>query len=88
MTHATTMWTVQFWKDTAERGIKSTAQALTLAWPLADGVFDVFDVNPARAAGIALGAFVLSALTSLVSSQVGNTGTASVVSDVTYTPTP
>jgi hypothetical protein len=80
------MWTKQFWKDALERAVKGTAQVLILAWPLADGVFNVFEVNAERAAGIGTGAFVLSILTSVVSAQVGNKGTASAVDDVTYRP--
>jgi hypothetical protein len=78
------MWTKQFWKDALERAVKSSAQVLILAWPLADGVFNVFEVNAARAAGIGAGAFVLSILTSVVSVSVGTRGTASIVDDVTY----
>lgn len=68
------MWTRAFWKATAERAVKTGAQALILAWPVADGVLDIFHVNFERGAGVFLGGAVLSVLTSLVSAGVGNTG--------------
>ena len=78
------MWTAQFWKDAAERGVKSAAQALILAWPVGDGVFNVLEVNAHRGLGIAAGAFALSLLTSLATGWTVGKGTASAVDEVVY----
>lgn len=80
------MWTVQWVKDAGERCAKSVAQALILLL-LGDGAFDVFEVPDWKAvAGIALGAAVLSLLTSVLSLPISNRGTASLVSEVKYQP--
>lgn len=65
-----------FWRDAAERAIKTAAQVL-VAFLGAD-VADVFAVDWKRAAGIALGAAVASLLSSVASVNVGTTGTASL----------
>lgn len=80
------MWTMQFWKDALERGIKSAAQALILAWVGGDGLFNLLEVDVRVGAGVAAGGFLLSVLTSLVSLAGGQSGTASVVNDVAYLP--
>ncbi len=72
------MGTLNFWKQAAERSAKSAAQALLLLW-FGDGVFNLFAVDPKEAAGIAAGAAVLSALTSIVSSKPGEPGDPSLV---------
>lgn len=72
------MWNKQFWKEAAERALKSAAQALTLLW-VGDGVFNAFSIEPKQAAGIALGAVALSVLTSIVSLPVGEPESASAV---------
>lgn len=61
--------------DAAERAIKTFAQTL-LAFFGAD-VFDVFEADWGNALSIALGAVVLSVLTSLLSLKLGHSGTAS-----------
>lgn len=72
------MWTATFWKQVAERAIKSAAQALIGLW-VGDTVFDVWQADPRKAVGVALGAALLSVLTSLVSGPVGEPGTPSLV---------
>lgn len=74
------MWTVKFWKAAAERSVKSTAQALILLWA-ADGGFNVLDVDYGLAFGLAGGAAVLSLLTSVVSSAVGDSTSPSLVNE-------
>ncbi len=74
------MWTVKFWKAAVERSVKSTAQALILLWA-ADGGFNLLDVNLPQAAGLAGGAAVLSLLTSVASSIVGDSSSPSLVSE-------
>lgn len=74
------MWTVEFWRATAERAVKTAAQVL-LAYFGAQLV-SAFDVDWYRALGIALGAAFLSVLMSLASSQVGPVkGTPSLVGE-------
>ncbi|MEO3922722.1 holin [Micromonosporaceae bacterium B7E4] len=63
------MFTGTFWKQTAERAVKSAAQALLGLWTL-DG-FNVLTVDLGLAGGVAAGAAVLSVLTSVVTSGVG-----------------
>jgi hypothetical protein len=72
------MFTVHFWKSTAERAVKSAAQALVGVWAV-DGVFNLWSVEPGQAAGIAAGAAVLSLLTSIVSLPFGDSDTPSLV---------
>lgn len=77
------MFTRTFLKDTAERAIKTAAQALlavllvgTPLWQIAWG----------EALGIAATATVVSILTSVVSGGLGNRGTASMTSSVLPSP--
>jgi hypothetical protein len=70
----------QFLKDAAERAIKTFAQTL-LAY-FGAGVFDVLHANWGNALSIAAGATVLSVLSSLVSVNLGNSGTASLTTAV------
>lgn len=73
------MWTVSFWKQSAERAIKSAAQILLLLWA-GDGLFNVIDADFEVAAGAAGGAALLSLLTSIASSGVGPSDGPSLVS--------
>ena len=75
------MWNVTFWKDAVERAIKSAAQALILVWTGAE-VFDVLQADWALAGGAALGAAVLSLLTSVASAPFGSPGASLVVETV------
>lgn len=72
--------TSQFAKDAAERAIKTFAQTM-LAYFGADA-FDVLQANWGNALSVALGAVVLSVLTSLLSLKLGNSGTASATDAV------
>jgi len=72
------MWTVKFWKQTAERAIKSAAQSLVGLWTLDQ--FNVLHADFALAFGVAGGAALLSALTSLVTVGVGEKDSPSAVS--------
>lgn len=74
-----------FWAVTAERAVKTFAQALLAALTVAQtaaavGV-DVRAVNWATAAALAAGATVLSVLTSVASGPVGPPGSPSLVGD-------
>ncbi|UZT28710.1 holin [Nocardia phage NS-I] len=71
------MFTLNFWRDTAERAVKTAAQSLggALAGYAATG----FSWTGALIAGGVAAA--LSVLTSLASAPVGTKGTASLVSE-------
>ena len=68
------MFTRQFWISAADRSAKSAAQALLLLWG-ADAVFDVLAIDPGNAVGVAVGAALLSLLTSVVSAPFGEQAT-------------
>lgn len=65
------MWNKTFWLAALERAVKSAAQGLLGMWALAN--FDVLHADWKLAIGVALGAALLSLLTSLVSSPFGPT---------------
>lgn len=72
------MGTAPFWKQVAERAIKSAAQALLGIWAL-DAGFDVLHADLVLAAGVAVGAAVLSVLTSIVTAGTGEQDSPSAV---------
>jgi len=72
------MWTAKFWKDAAERAVKSAAQGLVL-YLTGGQVFDAWRTNWAAAGSIAGSAALLSLLSSIISSFVGNSTSASLV---------
>ncbi len=71
------MFTKTFWKQALERALKSAAQSLVILWGVDQ--FSAFSVDWGYAGGIALGAAVLSLLTSMVSLPAGDTGSPSLV---------
>lgn len=71
-----TLWTTAFWKDAAERSVKSFAQAVILA--IGGGTLNVLTVDWQTLAGAGLGGAVLSLLTSVASAGIANKGTASL----------
>lgn len=73
------MFTSKFWKAAAERAGKSAAQALLILWG-GDAVFSAWDADWTTAGGVALGAAVLSLLTSVVSVGAGEPNSPSLVS--------
>lgn len=75
-----TIWSITFWKDTAERALKSFAQGVILA--LGGGAVNVLHLDWLTLAGAGGGAAFLSVLTSIVSAGVANKGTASLSSAV------
>lgn len=67
------MWTAEFWLDTAERAIKSAAQAPLVAWGVGElAAPDAFDLDWRLGLGVAAGGALVSVLTSLVSGRVGD----------------
>lgn len=73
------MWTARFWKDAAERAAKSAAQALVIYLAGDLPVFDAWHADWAAAGGVAGAAALLSLLTSIISSKVGDSSSASLV---------
>ena len=72
------MWTVSFWKQAAERALKTFAQAV-LALITAAGM-GLMDVDWGQAFSVGGLAVVASVLTSLVSSGIGEKNSPSAVS--------
>ncbi len=63
------MFTVNFWKQAAERAVKSAAQSVVLL--AGADQFNVLEFHWTTAGGVAAGAAVLSVLTSVVSLPFG-----------------
>lgn len=71
------MWTKNFWKQAAERALKSAAQAAVGTFIL-DG-FNALNADWKLAGGVALGGAILSVLTSVVTSAAGEPNDPSAV---------
>ncbi len=72
------MWTIVFWKETADRALKTAAQGVLLGLGLGEGL-NAFDVDFRLALGFALGGAFLSLLTSVISAPFGVRGAASII---------
>lgn len=72
------MFTKVFWLNTAERAIKTFAQALLLVF-VGDSAYNVISVNWPESLGLAATGALISVLTSLVSSTVGPKDSPSLV---------
>jgi hypothetical protein len=70
--------TASFWKQTLERAVKTSAQAV-VALIGAEVVIDGLALNYSEIGGIALGAALLSLVSSIASSSVGDADSPSVV---------
>ena len=77
------MWTTNFWKQATERAVKTFAQAL-IAVLTVDGI-GVLDVDWQAAGSVAALAAIVSVLTSIVTSQIGEPGDPSIVQRNTTT---
>lgn len=71
------MWTSRFWKETMERAVKTLAQSLLAIWG-ADSL-NIWTVDLRSSVGVAVGAGVLSVLTSLASAGVKHDDSPSLV---------
>lgn len=78
------MLTAAFWQPAIERAIKSAAQALILL--LGADTASILSIDWQAAAGLTGTAFVLSILTSVVSSSFGPDGSPSLVPDANAAP--
>lgn len=82
------MFTKQFWIDASERALKTFAQTF-LAMIAGVAVFNAINADWQTLLGVSLGAAVLSYLTSIVSAEIGDHGSASLVAkkpDLTEAP--
>ena len=71
------MWTWNFWREAAERAIKTFAQ--TAVAIIGADMVGVMEVNWVGIGSIALVAAIASILTSIASAPVGEKGTASIL---------
>jgi hypothetical protein len=78
------MWTLDYWKDLAERAIKTFAQSLAAA--IVAGTTGLLDVDWITALSIAGLVTLASMLTSLASAPFSSEGTASLVAEVESKP--
>lgn len=71
------MFTRKFWKAAAERAVKSAGQAELIYF--GGGLMTIWGVDWKAAAGVGLAGALLSALTSLASTRVGDDDSPSLV---------
>lgn len=73
------IWSINFWKDAAERAIKTAAQTAIVAWGVGDQMLNLFTADLVLIGQFAVSGAVLSVLTSIASSPFSDRGTASLV---------
>lgn len=73
------MWTPTFWKDALERAIRTFAQALLAL--IGTELVGIVELDWLQLLAVGATAAVVSLLTSIVASGVGDKGTASLLSD-------
>lgn len=73
------MLSLVFWKSTAERAVRTAAQVLLGFFVV--GQTGVLDVDWAQALSVTGVAVIVSVLTSIVATGVGDVGTASLVKE-------
>jgi hypothetical protein len=78
------MWTKQFWVDSAERAIRTFAQALVAI--LGAGAVNILTIDWIQALSVAAGAALLSVLTSVASSGIGIKGSPSLLPEASGDP--
>lgn len=80
------LYTKLFWQDAIERSIKTIAQTLVTLFLTSNAVFNILTVDWQQALGVAVGAGILSVLTSIASAAKSGTDTASLVVDTKELP--
>lgn len=78
----TSLWSIAFWKDAAERAIKTFVQTLAATLFVGGATHGIQDLPWMAALSVSASALVLSVLTSVASLGVGTSGTASLTSAV------
>lgn len=78
------MKTKKFWEDAAERAVRTFAQALLAI--LGAGAVNIMTVDWVQALSVAVGAAILSILTSVASSGVGAKGSPSLLPEAGASP--
>lgn len=78
------MWTKTFWRQAAERAVKTAAQSVLAIWLVGDVMFNILAVDWGQTLGVSLGALVLSVLTSIVSVGSGQPDSPSLVGTGSY----
>ena len=68
------MFTLKFWKATAERAIATGAEAVIAVWGVGDIALNAFVIDWETAAGIALGGAALAVLKALAAFAVSGDG--------------
>lgn len=66
------MWTWKFWKLALERAVKTAAQVPLSTWLVADGALNLFSQDLMLTLQLAATGAVVSILTSIASSPVGD----------------
>lgn len=74
------MWTRLFWKQAAERAIKTALQAALTLWAVGNNsAFNIVSVDWGQTLGVSAGMALVSVFTSILSTQIGDTDTPSLV---------
>jgi hypothetical protein len=78
------MHTWRFWRETIERAVKSAAQTPLTVWGVGSlgasaGVIDAFDLDWIGVASLAVGAAIMSILTSIASVNIGEGNSPSAI---------
>jgi hypothetical protein len=73
------IWSINFWKDAAERAIKTAAQTAIVAWGVGDQLLNLFTADLVLIGQFAVSGAVLSVLTSIASAPFSDRGTPSLV---------
>lgn len=67
------IFTKEFWYESADRAIKTGAQAVLLAWGLGDQIANLFTLDWQLAIGAFGGGVVVSTLTSIIGAPLSGT---------------
>lgn len=82
------MTNLAFWKDAAERAVRTAAQALLSIWLVGDVAFSFYDIDWGQALGVAVGAALISILMSIAGGRTGDPNTATFIAPTTSSDEP